>query len=188
MYTQLFISRFTLLTLISMGRKDKNAMLIHKICHKKQVYSRKLTKLQFTWNWWFLVFHYVIWKTTVFNRQNLNLMQIGWKAPPPSFLLFGERPGLHRVKWHNFAKPYFMHHWTSHWGPGRKAPLSSQRGTYSETESIHFMQFPETLVQLPEKPLYQLFKIHIQKYRIMVQVEGLYVALPQYTLISLLSL
>ena len=24
--------------------------------------------------------------------------------------------------WHNFTEPYFMHHWTSHWGPGRKAP------------------------------------------------------------------
>ena len=29
-----------------------------------------------------IVFRYVIRKTTVFNRQNLNLMQISWTPPP----------------------------------------------------------------------------------------------------------
>ena len=47
-----------------------------------------------------------------------------------------------------------MHHWTSHWGPGRKAPPppSGQRGKEFKTRSINFMQFPATLVQLAEKP------------------------------------
>ena len=47
----------------------------------------------------------------------------GPKAPPPPhFLPFGDILGLHCVTWHNFAEPYFMHHWTSHLGPGRRAP------------------------------------------------------------------
>ena len=39
------------------------------------------------------------------------------------FLVFGEILGLSPLTWRNFAKPYFMHHWTSHqrW-LGRKAP------------------------------------------------------------------
>ena len=108
----------------------------------------------------------------------------------PSFLLFGEKPSPHCVTWCNFPKPYFTHHWTSHWGPGRKAtptwpkkeailwlniciscnfqqlwfswqknshpnppPPAAKEGKNYETESIHFMQFPATLVQLAEKPL-----------------------------------
>ena len=102
---------------------------------------------------------------------------------------FGEILGSHCVTWHNFAKPYFMHHWTSHWGLGRKAhtPMAKQgkifrldlsiSGSFQQlwfswqksppshnphpsgqtgenfcTGSIHFMQFPATLVQLAEKP------------------------------------
>ena len=41
---------------------------------------------------------------------------------PHTLLPFGEILSSHHVIWCNFAKPYFMHHWTSHLGPGRKAP------------------------------------------------------------------
>ena len=51
-----------------------------------------------------------------------QLEQIGRKAPH-SFLPFGEIFGSYWVTWHNFAKPYVTHHWTSHqlW-LGRKCP------------------------------------------------------------------
>ena len=126
-------------------------------------------------------------KTTVFIQQaKLQLDANRPKSPPPpppSFLPFGDIVGSHCLTWHNFAKPYFMHHWPSHWGPGRKPPQwpkrekfwnwiypfhpissnfhsagrkppppSSQRGKNSETESIHFMQFPATFIQLAENP------------------------------------
>ena len=45
-----------------------------------------------------------------------------------------------------------MHHWTSHRGPGRRGRPNSQTGTNSDTGSIHFVQFPATLVQLAEAP------------------------------------
>ena len=81
-------------------------------------------------------------------------LDVNWlKSPPLSFLPFGEILSSHCVTWHNFAKPYFMHHWTSHWGPGRKAPSpATKEGKNSDTKSIHFMQFPATLVQLAESP------------------------------------
>ena len=45
-----------------------------------------------------------------------------------------------------------MHHWTSYWEPGRKAPPPvTEEGKNFKTGSIHFMQFPATLVQLAEK-------------------------------------
>ena len=50
------------------------------------------------------------------------------KSPlPPPLLPFGEILSLHCVTWCNFAEPYFMYHWTSHWGPGRRAPLQPNR-------------------------------------------------------------
>ena len=44
---------------------------------------------------------------------------------PPPFLPFGEILGSNCVMWCNFTQPYFMHHWISHWGTGRKAPPPS---------------------------------------------------------------
>ena len=44
------------------------------------------------------------------------------KAPSPPLLPFSETLGSNHVTWHNFTEPYFMHHWTSYWGPGRKVP------------------------------------------------------------------
>ena len=99
-----------------------------------------------------LVFRYNT-KDYCFQQAKPQLAANWPKSPPPFFLPFGEILDLHHVTWHNLAKPYFMHHWTSHWGPGRRAPPpSSQNGKNSETGSIHFMQFQATLVQLAEKP------------------------------------
>ena len=90
---------------------------------------------------------------------NLKLIQIGWKAfppPPPYFLPFGEILSLCHVTSRKFAKPYLMHHKTSHLGPGRTPPppppTSRQTEKNSETGSIHFMQFPATLVNWQKIP------------------------------------
>ena len=103
----------------------------------------------------------LIERPILISHLNLKLIQIGRKAPHP-FLLFGEILGLCCVTWCNFAKLYFMHHWTSHLGPGRRdkfpppmpppPPPHGQTGKNSETGSIHFMQFTATLVQLAESP------------------------------------
>ena len=58
----------------------------------------------------FLVFRYVIRKTTVFNRQNLNLMQISWKVPPPPPMTL--RVG-HRSHHWNLLTHISMHHQTN---------------------------------------------------------------------------
>ena len=45
-----------------------------------------------------------------------------------------------------------MHHWTSHWGTGRKAPPPPRMRDIFYTGSIHFRQFWATLVFVAEKP------------------------------------
>ena len=158
-------------------------------------------------------------------------MQISQKGPPP-LLPFGEILGSHCVMWCNFAKPYFMHHCTSHQGTGQRAPtpqwpnrekiwdwiypfhaISSnfglagskcplllpfcQRPRLCHTCGIPMVSILQINTQIlpiwissSGPQLCQLFKIitYTEVHRIMVQVEDLYAALPQYTVISLLSL
>ena len=69
----------------------------------------------------------LIKRPILLSHLNLNLIQIGLKAPPPpppTFLPFGEILSLCHVMWCNLAELYFIHHWTSQWGPGRRAPPS----------------------------------------------------------------
>ena len=90
-----------------------NTMIFRYLCHLALDHWRGRT---------LLVFH-INERPILMECLNLKLVQIGWKAPPPSFLPFGEILGSYCVTWHNFAKPYFMHHWTFHqWSLGRKAP------------------------------------------------------------------
>ena len=79
--------------------------------------------------------------------------QVGsnWPNPPPSFLPFGEILGSCHVTWCNFAQVYFMHHWTSHQGPGRKAP-SSQTGKFFILDLSITCNFQQLLFSWQKSP------------------------------------
>ena len=96
----------------------------------------KIKKETGIWMWWvkpkFLrVFgcasdwSFVYERPMLISRLNLKSVQIGEKPLPP-FLPFGKILNSCHVTWCNFAEVYFMHHWTSHQEPGRKAPSPQQ--------------------------------------------------------------
>ena len=121
------------------------------------------------------------------------------KPPPPSFLPFGEILSSYCHMWHNFTKLYFMHHWTSHWGPGRKASPQWPKGekilrlglsfscnsqqlwfSWQNTHGPHTTNphsdssYLNIFFRLPTFSTFQ--NTHIYRstiHRIMVQVEGL---------------
>ena len=102
-----------------------------------------------------LVFR-ILRKTTVFNWQNLNLMQIGRKAPPP--------PPPHFCLLVRYSTRIAAHDVTSrtdisciiepHFGLWQKSPPPppQDEGKFFDLRFIRFRQFRATLVFVAEKP------------------------------------
>ena len=99
----------------------------------------------------FLVFRYNT-KDYCFQQTKPQLDAYWSKSttphPPPPFLPFGVILGSHYVMWCDVHLQNHISCIIEHlMGPGRRAP-HSQTGKNCETQSIHFMKFAATLLQL----------------------------------------